>query len=53
MTENASASLGSFGASAPCYSRAKFVRVITVVVPELELVNIQRQIFPADFPVIV
>jgi hypothetical protein len=48
LSENAPASFGSFGASAPTYGRAEDVRVISVVVSELELGDIQRQIFAAD-----
>jgi hypothetical protein len=42
LTENASASLGSFGVSAPTYGRAEDVRVVAVVVSELKFRNVQR-----------
>jgi hypothetical protein len=47
ITENASLSI--CGVSAPTYCRAKNVRVVSVVVPELEFRDVQRQIFAADF----
>lgn len=35
-------------ASAACYCRSEDVRVVPVIMPELELSNVQRQIFGAD-----
>lgn len=49
ITEYASVFCGSFCASAPCYGRTENVRVISVIIPKLELGNIERQILFADF----
>jgi hypothetical protein len=49
MAKTASASHGSFGVSASLNRRAEDVRVLTVIITELELGNIQRHIFPAHF----
>jgi hypothetical protein len=49
LAEDASASHGSYGASAMRYGRAEYIRVIAIVVTPFELSNIQRQIFAADF----
>ena len=49
MTENPSASHGSYGASATRYRRAEYVRVIAIVVTPFEFRDVQRQIFAADF----
>jgi hypothetical protein len=49
MTKTASASHGSFGVSASLNRRAEDVRVLTVIITELELGHIQRHIFPAHF----
>src|SRR5579872_4399307 len=46
MTENASASLRD-GASATCYGSAEDIRVVPVVVAELELCDVERQVFGA------
>lgn len=40
--------LASSGASASCYCRAEDVRVLAVVEPKLELIQIERQVFAAD-----
>ena len=48
FTENAAASFGISGVSAPRYRGAEYVGVIPIVVPELELCNVQRQVFAAD-----
>ncbi len=47
LAENASASLG-FGASAPCYRGAEDVGIVAIVVPKLELRDVERKIFAAD-----
>lgn len=44
LAENVSAALG-IDASAACYGRSENVRVFPVVVPELELGNVERHIF--------
>lgn len=49
MTENASASHGSFCVSATRYRRAENVHVIAVVITKLKFRDVQRQIFTADF----
>src|ERR1700686_4955675 len=48
LTENASAPCG-IGASATRYSGAEDVRIVAVIVAELKLRNVQRQILAADF----
>jgi len=48
FTENVSATPG-IEASATCYRRAEYVRVLSVVVSELKLSNVQRHIFGAHF----
>jgi hypothetical protein len=40
LTENVSTGAG-IDASAPCYSRAEYIRVLPIVVAELELGNIK------------
>ena len=47
ITENASAS-PRVGASAPCYGRGEDVGVVPVVIAELELGNVKRQVLGAD-----
>src|SRR5437868_5663462 len=49
MTGYASASLGSFGVSAPRNRRAEYVRVVAVVIAPLEFGDVERQIFTTDF----
>ncbi len=49
ITENASASCGSYGVSAARYSRTEDVRVLPIVVSELKLRDVERQIFATDF----
>ena len=46
-SENAAASFGASGVSAPTYGRAEDVWVVPVVVTELEFGDIQRKIFAA------
>jgi hypothetical protein len=48
FAESASASHGSFRVSAERYRRSEDVRVIAVVIAELELSNVQRQILAAE-----
>src|SRR5262249_50759056 len=48
IAENAADSIGASGVSAATYGCAEDVRIVPVVVPELELGNIQPQIFTAD-----
>jgi hypothetical protein len=43
--------VASVGASAGCYRSTEDVLVIPVVVPELELRDVERQVFPADLVV--
>jgi hypothetical protein len=43
--------VASVGASAGCYRGTEDVLVIPVVVPELELRDVERQVFPADLVV--
>lgn len=50
LTENADVSSVS-GASATCYRGIEDGRVLPIVVPELELRDVQRQIFAANFVV--
>jgi hypothetical protein len=47
FSENVSAAAG-IDASATCYSRAENIGVFTIVVPELKLSDVQRQILFAD-----
>jgi len=51
ISENASASFGSSCVSATTYGRPEDVRVVPIIVPELEFRNIERQIFAADLVV--
>ena len=48
ITENASASFGSYCVSAQAYCRAKDVWIIPIVVPKFKLCDVQRKIFAAD-----
>src|SRR5215468_708243 len=48
FSESAPVFCGSACASAPCYSRAEDVPIISVVVPEFKFSDVQRQIFAAD-----
>ncbi len=49
FAEIASASPGFYRVSAPPYGRAEDVRVVPIVVTPLELRNVQREIFSANF----
>jgi hypothetical protein len=49
VAEHASASHGSYGVSAPCYSCAENIRIVPVLIPEFEYRDIERQVFAADF----
>lgn len=48
FTETASASLGPFCGSAPCYRRTEDVTVVPVVVSPLKLGHVERQILGTD-----
>ena len=48
ITEYAAVSSGPSGVSASCYGRSENVRVHPVVIAELELSDVQRQVFGAD-----
>ena len=44
-TEHASASHGSYGVSAPCYSRSENIWVVPVIIPEFKFRDIERDVF--------
>jgi hypothetical protein len=48
FSDTASASLGSFCGSAPCYGSAENVLVVPIVIPELELGNVEGEILLGD-----
>jgi hypothetical protein len=49
FSENASASPGSYCVSASTYGRAENIGIASIVISKLELSNVQREIFSADF----
>jgi hypothetical protein len=48
LTENVS-SFPGFGASATCSRRAKYIRVLTIVITPFEFRDIKGQVFAANF----